>query len=325
MSMPEPRPTSQKKVEANHEAEQSSGDAPLSTPGAERISAKKMEANRANAQQSTGPTSEEGKKISRMNALTHGLLAREVVIRLGDYQEEFTEYLELLDSLWELYRPVGAAEELEVENIAKCYWRKIREARYTNAITRRRTLGMRRQEERRRDEAFADVLANCPIRDLLEETARGLQYIIEMMEDVKAQMQDEKVLEGKELPEELQESLRWLVTNYPEEFIPAPEVKTLSLHGRPTVVVEPAYVHQVIAAIDQQLARLVPLRAKTAWLEEEQLKAKIDAAALPIRRLDGIARYVTSNDRDLERSLKRLDALQKVRKASGRIWPSKGA
>ncbi len=54
-------------------------------------------------------------------------------------------------------------------------------------------------------------------------------------------------------------------------------------------------------------------------LEKEQLDAKIDAAALPLRRLDTIARYVTSNDHELERSMKRL------RRASGRIWPAKGA
>ena len=160
------------------------------------ISEKKMAANRANAQKSPGPTSEAGKKITRMNALTHGLLARETVIRLGDYQEEFAEYLELLDDLWERYRPVGHAEELEVEIMAKCDWMEVRETRGTNAVIRRRTLGLRQREERRRAEAFADVLAYGRTRSCLEETARGLQYLIDMMKDVKVRMQDEKVLEG---------------------------------------------------------------------------------------------------------------------------------
>jgi len=40
------------------------------------ISARKLAANRANAQKSTGPRTERGKAISRFNAVTHGLLAR---------------------------------------------------------------------------------------------------------------------------------------------------------------------------------------------------------------------------------------------------------
>jgi hypothetical protein len=324
MAIPEEKLIEPQNVKDNRDAQPSPEDAPESTPGARRISDKKLAANRASAQKSTGP-SEAGKKITRLNALTHGLLARDTVIRLGDYQEEFIEYLELLDDLWERYRPVGHAEELEVEIMAKCDWMEVRETRVTNAIIRRRTLGMREREERRRAEAFADVRANCPVRALLEETAPGLQYIIDMMEDVKAQMQDEKLLEGKELPEELQESLGWLVKNYPEEFTPGCETKTLTLYGGPTVVVEPAYVQQVVAAIDQQLARLVPLQTKTAWLEEEQLKAKIDAAALPVRYLERTGRYMTAKDRRRERSKRRLDDLQKARKASGRMWPVKGA
>src|SRR5207245_1575648 len=45
---------------------------------------KQIEANRRNAEKSTGPTSPEGKFAVRLNALKHGLLARETVIAAGD-------------------------------------------------------------------------------------------------------------------------------------------------------------------------------------------------------------------------------------------------
>ena len=45
-----------------------------------KTSQKKIEANRRNALQSTGPTTREGKRAVRHNALKHGLLAQEVVI-----------------------------------------------------------------------------------------------------------------------------------------------------------------------------------------------------------------------------------------------------
>lgn len=40
------------------------------------ISERKLQANRANAQRSTGPRTEAGKAISRRNALKHGILSR---------------------------------------------------------------------------------------------------------------------------------------------------------------------------------------------------------------------------------------------------------
>src|SRR5260370_42396203 len=88
-----------------------------------------LEHTRRNAQKSTGPLSEEGKKIISMNALRHGLLAREVVIKLGDYHEDETEFLELLDSVWNRRQPVGAEEEFEGPTVAACYWWKDRYAR----------------------------------------------------------------------------------------------------------------------------------------------------------------------------------------------------
>jgi hypothetical protein len=55
-----------------------------------------MESNRRNAQQSTGPKSEAGKKTSSLNALRHGLTARVVVLPSEDldaYRKFSDEYL----------------------------------------------------------------------------------------------------------------------------------------------------------------------------------------------------------------------------------------
>ena len=48
------------------------------------LNAVQMEANRRNAQQSTGPRTEAGKKTSSLNALRHGLTARIVVLPTED-------------------------------------------------------------------------------------------------------------------------------------------------------------------------------------------------------------------------------------------------
>ncbi len=295
-----------KKVNGNGQSARSGApEPPAGRPG---ISERKLAANRASAQKSTGPTSEEGKARSRMNALIHGMLAREVVITRGDYREDAVAFQELLDSLVELYRPVGDTEQPEVENIAKCYWRKIREVRYTNAITRRRTLGMRQREEQRRAENVVDHEKYCT-REVLEGTAGGLQYIVDVMKNVK------KGIQVPELSEEVKDQLTWLVDTYLDDLAECPEL-------RPAVSLAPEAVHRVIEAIDRRLPQLIRMQIRAAELEKEQLEAKIDAAALPLRQLALIARYMTSNDRELERSIKRLDVLQQRRKASGRIWPT---
>ena len=55
-----------------------------------------IEANRRNAQQSTGPRTEIGKKTSSLNALRHGLTSRIVVLPTEDlaaYQKFSAEFL----------------------------------------------------------------------------------------------------------------------------------------------------------------------------------------------------------------------------------------
>jgi hypothetical protein len=96
---------------------------------AKPVSLKQLGANKRNAQHSTGPKTEAGKQASKLNAVKHGLLAQEAVITCGDYLEDEQEFAQLLDELWEQFQPVGVAEELEVQKIALCYWRKRRAIR----------------------------------------------------------------------------------------------------------------------------------------------------------------------------------------------------
>jgi hypothetical protein len=82
-------------------------------------SAAQNDANRSNAQKSTGPRTPEGKETASQNALTHGLFAREGVIR-GEDEDEFEMHREmLLDQL----NPVGALEEILAERIVDLSWR----------------------------------------------------------------------------------------------------------------------------------------------------------------------------------------------------------
>lgn len=82
-------------------------------------SQKQIEANQQNAQQSTGPKTDEGKAVSRYNALKHGLLSKEVLLE-GEDEETL---LELEKRLRSELKPISEIELLLVDRIAANIWR----------------------------------------------------------------------------------------------------------------------------------------------------------------------------------------------------------
>jgi hypothetical protein len=85
-------------------------------------------ANRLNAQKSTGPRTDEGKAVSSQNAVKHGLFAREAVIH-GENPAQFDLYREAF--LADL-RPVGPMESMLAERIVSLAWRLQRAERLQN-------------------------------------------------------------------------------------------------------------------------------------------------------------------------------------------------
>jgi hypothetical protein len=80
---------------------------------------RQMEANRLNAQASTGPRTDEGKAASSRNALTHGLTARAGLLA-GEAPEAFRRLRQ--DLITEL-RPEDALELELAEQIVSLLWR----------------------------------------------------------------------------------------------------------------------------------------------------------------------------------------------------------
>jgi hypothetical protein len=79
-------------------------------------------ANRANAQKSTGPRTEEGKARSSQNHLSHGLTSALVFIPL----EERQDFNCLLAELREHHQPANLDEDMLVEKIAQSQWLSLR-------------------------------------------------------------------------------------------------------------------------------------------------------------------------------------------------------
>ena len=78
-----------------------------------------LDANRANAQKSTGPRTPEGRAAVRQNALKHGLTSMSPVAP----GENPAEFLQFLDRWSQAYLPIGPAEEEVLRTAVVASWR----------------------------------------------------------------------------------------------------------------------------------------------------------------------------------------------------------
>ena len=80
---------------------------------------KQAKANRENALKSTGPKTPEGKAVTRLNPLKHGLLSQQVLLP-GEDAAALEELGERVRAEWQ---PVGQLEDMLVEEIIIGFWR----------------------------------------------------------------------------------------------------------------------------------------------------------------------------------------------------------
>src|SRR3954469_5607233 len=113
-------------------------------------------ANRANAKLSTGPRSDQGKAVSRLNGVTHGMTCQLPVVLPGEDPEEFLGDVDL----WA--RQLGAAtdaERAQVETAVSTRWR-MRRARDAEAPAVAEAIA--RLAEGSDDRRAAEVRATIP-------------------------------------------------------------------------------------------------------------------------------------------------------------------
>jgi hypothetical protein len=122
------------------------------------------------------------------------------------------------------------------------------------------------------------------------------------------------------------ESQAWLEQQFPDEFTP-PDEPLDELRIVEETVAGPegtaADQRHLVDTIDEQLRRLSQLWEQVAATEELNLESKLRAAALPgPGAVDKLIRYETSNDRELDRALTRLERMQERRRATGDTHPT---
>src|SRR5207247_125482 len=83
------------------------------------VSQRKRDANRRNAQSSTGPKTQEGKARSRTNATTHGIFCRDICLD-GENENAF---IELREEFIHALVPQDIMEMALVDEIVMANWR----------------------------------------------------------------------------------------------------------------------------------------------------------------------------------------------------------
>jgi hypothetical protein len=94
------------------------------------ISGKQQDANRQNAQRSTGPITPEGKAAVRLNALKYGLRARSLLIT-GENPDDYQRLWADLESEWQ---PQTRTERLYLEQMSTSQWLLARLAQGENSV-----------------------------------------------------------------------------------------------------------------------------------------------------------------------------------------------
>src|SRR5258706_5294442 len=128
---------------------------------------KQIQANRRNAQRSTGPRTPEGKAKSSLNALKHGRTSAQVPARSED-ADDFNAYV---DSLRDHLAPADALESILVEQIIVATQRLARTLILERSILERATKAV--QAELEKDGVHYTDPGYCPALAFRRECAGG--------------------------------------------------------------------------------------------------------------------------------------------------------
>ena len=268
------------------------------------ISVGKIEANRANARKSTGPKTAKGKAMSKMNALKHGLLAREVVVRGFHDDGERTGKFQALHQMYREYlEPVGPLEEMMVERIVTAYWRlhrvliaergeilhSLERAEHFNPIEDPRRLMLQLGKLPWAHDAASEVNA---VRNSVRKEG-------ELTEPMLARLM--KVFEGR--------------SSMIEGLQAAQEVPPAEAEGLDAEVLKAKRHERLLAFLDEQLVCCEEGLREIGDLHWWNTQVRRDASVLPGRKVvDRIMGYESRLERQMYRAMNQLERLQRLRK-----------
>lgn len=278
-----------------------------------RMTPKQLEANRTNAHLSTGPRTAIGKAVSKLNALKHGILSKEVLIGGVNAKENRNEFTKLHRRFAEELNPVGPVEEMLVDQIVTAHWR-LRRALAAEAAEI--TLGVDSGQWKREnqspklltlmwdlegDPSFGMRNSGFGNRFMENQLREARQAVESDGELTDAAIQEVKY-HGK--PYGLTERLR----TWRAEAQQNPD-------GLSPDQLRAKQKERLIERLSREINHISWRRSHCEEREEGEEKARQTAALLPsVEVLDKIHRYETKLERQIFRAMAQLERLQRMRK-----------
>jgi hypothetical protein len=273
--------------------------------GAERgVSERKLNANRANAQKSTGPSTPEGKRRVARNAVKHGILAREVFIGEGDGAEREEDFSELQAGLYAAYAPRDVAEQLEVENIVAANWMLRRAYRATAGDTLTGLDTVRLDWEQRRREHLETLLSIAPLDHgaALRTSSLGCAHLLRLLDEVTV------ALAGGQISHAL---LASFLQYFPVAASATTSVRVEGDSGGAGLSPDEKVCRELAGVVASE--RVALERARAGAERQEQAELSAEAARLALPGADAAMRdlrYITALRRDIARAHKMLVMLR---------------
>jgi hypothetical protein len=278
-----------------------------------RMSPKQIEANRRNAQKSTGPKTPDGQAVSKMNALKHGILSEEVVVHGRWIDESDTEFAALHERLWEDLKPIGMLEEMLVDKIVSNNWRLRRVLKaesgeivlsVDNGYWKR--IGRNPMLTTMEWDVFGD-----PVHSMKNSTM-GNNFLESELKEVRASVEQEGELTEAAIKSVIYHRKPYSLTKELEELRSQLQQNP---EGLEPSALRAKQKERALAYLDEKLRQISQNKSDCLDREVMEEQARQAAAVLPEPEvLDKIMRYETMLNRQLDRDINQLERLQRIRR-----------
>jgi len=275
----------------------------------------RLAANRRNAQKSTGPKTPVGRAVSKMNAVKHGILSKEVVVRGLHIKESRREFAALHQRFRDELLPAGPLEEMLVDQIVTTHWR-LRRALTAESGEIVLSVDESHWERSRGPDPSLQCSYWQALEDpihTMEDSAAGIHLLERSLGEVRTAVEQEG-----ELTEAAIQQLVNCFGGRPNSLTRELDRLRMKLQANPEGL-EPALLReqqktQALAFLNRRLSTFSWGKARFEEREENAEVARQAADVLPAAEtLEKILRYETKLERQLYRAMNQLERLQRMR------------
>ncbi len=264
---------------------------------------------------STGPRTPKGRAVSRMNALKHGILSKQVLVRGLNLQESMQELEALHCRFWDELEPAGPLEEMLVDQIVTAHWRLRRAltaeageiALNVDSGHRKRTRGTHPVLQWMQWTVFGDPIP------AMEKSSIGNAILVSWVGEMRGAVEAEGVL-----TEGAVQKLAGQLGGKPNSLTQELEAFRRNLEADPDrldAVARDRRKDETLAFLDRKIAGFRSWQGHCVEEEESEGEARQAAAVLPSGAvLDKILRYETKLERQMYRAMAQLERVQRMRR-----------